>query len=58
MTVRIPGLAQIQRILWDWGAMQLFVRTQTGRSICLEVDAVDTVGNIKRKLQVKLRRAN
>ena len=36
------------------GDMQIFVKTLTGETISLYVDALDTIENIKRKIQVKI----
>ena len=33
--------------------MQIFVKTLTGKTITLEVDAADTIDNIKQKIQEK-----
>ena len=35
------------------GVMQIFVKTLTGKTIALEVDAADTVENVKAKIQQK-----
>ena len=34
--------------------MQIFVKTLTGKTITLEVEASDTIENVKAKIQVKL----
>ena len=33
--------------------MQIFVKTLTGKTITLEVEASDTIENVKAKIQVK-----
>jgi len=33
--------------------MQIFVKTLTGKTITLEVEASDTIDNVKAKIQVK-----
>ena len=33
--------------------MQIFVKTQTGKTITLEVEAFDTIENVKEKIQDK-----
>ena len=35
-------------------SMQIFVKTLTGKTITLEVEASDTIENVKAKIQVKL----
>ena len=35
------------------GVMQIFVKTLTGKTIALEVDAADTVENVKAKIEQK-----
>ena len=35
------------------GGMQIFVKTLTGRTITLDVEAIDTVNNMKAKIQDK-----
>ena len=35
------------------GGMQIFVRTLTGRTITLDVEASDSVENVKAKIQVE-----
>ena len=34
--------------------MQIFVKTLTGKTITLEVEASDTIENVKAKIQVKI----
>ena len=36
------------------GGMQIFVKTLTGKTITLEVNAEDTIDNVKAKIQVRL----
>ncbi|XP_011002005.1 PREDICTED: uncharacterized protein LOC105109103 [Populus euphratica] len=36
------------------GGMQIFVKTSTGKTIALEVDSLDTIGNVKAKIQDKV----
>jgi hypothetical protein len=35
-------------------ALQIFVKTLTGKTITLEVESSDTIENVKAKIQVKL----
>ena len=35
------------------GGMQIFVKTLTGKTICLDVEPSDTTENIKQKIQDK-----
>jgi len=35
------------------GSMQIFVKTLTGKTITLDVDAADTIENVKQKIQDK-----
>ena len=38
--------------IFSWlGAMRIFVRTLTGKTITLEVEASDTIENVKSKIQ-------
>ena len=39
--------------LWLRGGYQIFVKTLTGKTITLEVEASDTIGNVKSKIQDK-----
>jgi hypothetical protein len=36
------------------GGMQIFVKTLTGKTITLEVEASDTIENVKAKIQVRV----
>ncbi|KAG6777973.1 hypothetical protein POTOM_017817 [Populus tomentosa] len=36
------------------GGMQIFVKTSPGKTIALEVDSLDTIGNVKAKIQDKV----
>merc|ERR1712130_78977 len=36
------------------GGMQIFVKTLTGKTITLEVEASDTIENVKAKIQVRI----
>ena len=40
-------------VLRLWGGMQIFVKTFTGRTITLDVEASDTIVNVKAKIQAK-----
>ena len=40
------------------GGMQIFVKTLTGKTITLEVEASDTIENVKAKIQVRLQSSN
>ena len=40
-------------VLRPRGEMQIFVKTLTGKTITLEVDATDTIENVKAKIQDK-----
>ena len=41
-------------ITFSWlGGMQIFVKTLTGKTIALEVEASDTIENVKSKIQDK-----
>lgn len=35
------------------GGMQIFVKTQSGKTITLDVEPVDTIENVKAKIQDK-----
>ena len=47
------ALAVVLTMTITANAMQIFVRTLTGKTVTLEVDSSDTIENIKQKLQEK-----
>ena len=46
-------LSSVQ-IIWVGDKMQIFVKTLTGKTITLEVEASDTIENVKTKIQVSI----
>merc|ERR1711988_789783 len=47
------GESTLHLVLRLRGGMQIFVKTLTGKTITLDVEASDTIGNVKAKIQDK-----
>lgn len=53
MTIRLIFIITLMFFSSSAFAMQIFVRTLTGKNIALEVEANDTIENVKAKIQEK-----
>ena len=49
----IDTIAQQSLTLYKKHIMQIFVKTRTGKTITLEVESLDTIENVKQKIQDK-----
>ena len=52
-TVALAVLVAVMAVSVTANAMQIFVRTLTGKTVTLEVESSDTIENIKQKIQEK-----
>ena len=52
-TVALAVLVAVMAVSVSANAMQIFVRTLTGKTVTLEVESSDTIENIKQKIQEK-----
>ena len=51
-TCRIQNNSTLHLVLRMSSGMQIFVKTLTGKTITLEADPADSIGNVKQKIQV------
>ena len=52
-TVALAAMVAVMAVSVTANAMQIFVRTLTGKTVTLEVESSDTIENIKQKIQEK-----
>lgn len=52
-TVALAAMLAVMAVSVTANAMQIFVRTLTGKTVTLEVESSDTIENIKQKIQEK-----